>query len=185
MKCRYDSRIGILLLLAFILGISYVDYASGFKFSLFPLYLIPIALISWNEKITVTILSSVLASIIILIKDIYYRTLVTDYAYWDLFIKILLLFITSFMIWKIRNLIIENDRAVGELRQSLSEIQELREMIPICAWCHSVRNDEGFYEKIESYLNKHTGSKLTHGICPSCVEKYYGHRSKQSDGDLE
>jgi hypothetical protein len=183
MNVKYDSRLGIPVSIAFIFAIGYLDYISGFKFSLFPLYLIPIAVISWNENITITILATAIASTIITIKDVHTALELNSgiYFYWDMFVKVCMLLLISYTFWKIRSLMIEKDRLNIELNRSLTEIQELREMIPICAWCHSVRNDKGFYEKIETYLSKVTGSKLTHGICPTCTAKYYGDFTKQSD----
>ena len=187
MSITYDSRFGIPVAIVFIFVIGFLDYASGFKFSLFPLYLIPLAVISWNESKAITFLSSVLASAIIAVKDAHnvlsYNFGV--YFYWDILVKVIIILSMSFTFMKIRSLMIEKDALNVKLTRSLEEIQELREMIPICAWCHSVRNDKGFYEKIETYLSKVTGSKLTHGICPACTEKYYGNLSKPSEGKSE
>lgn len=184
MNIKYDSKIGIPSYIIFILALGYLDYISGFKFSLFPLYLIPIIIISWNENIGIVILSSIMASIIITIKDVHstFELNRDVYLYWDISVKVLILLLISYTIWRIRSLMFEKDQLNIRLQHSLTEIQELREMIPICAWCHSVRNDEGFYEKIETYLSKVTGSQLTHGICPTCTEKYYGHFGKPPGG---
>jgi hypothetical protein len=180
---KYYSKFGLPISILFIFVIGYLDYVSGFKFSLFPLYLLPIAVISWNENIAVTILCSIIASVIIAAKDTHNALAYNMgiYFYWDIIVKIFVILLMSYALWKIRNLIIEKDALNVQLQQSLAEISELREMIPICAWCHSIRNDKGLYEKIDSYLSKHTGSKLTHVICPACTEKYYGHFDKQSD----
>jgi integral membrane sensor domain MASE1 len=63
------------------------------------------------------------------------------------------------------------ERAVllGELQQALAEIKTLQGMIPICAWCHKIRNDAGFWQGIESYLQAHTDATFSHGICPDCA----------------
>ena len=187
MSIKYASRFGIPISIAFIFAIGCLDYASGFKFSLFPLYLIPIAVISWNENRAITFLSSVLASAIIAVKDTHNALAYNmgAYFYWDILIKVIVILLMSYTFSKIRSLMIEKDVLNAKLSQSLAEIQELREMIPICAWCHSVRNDKGFYEKIETYLSKLTGSTLTHGICPACIEKYYGRLNKPPEEKTE
>ena len=187
MGIKYDSRFGIPVSIVFIFVIGYLDYVSGFKFSLFPLYLVPIAVISWNENKVITILSSLLASGIIAIKDTHNALIYNMgvYFYWDILVKVIVISLMCYTFLKIRRLMIEKDALNVKLSQSLAEIQELREMIPICAWCHSVRNDKGFYEKIETYLSKITGSKLTHGICPACTEKYYGNFDKRPEEKLE
>lgn len=61
-----------------------------------------------------------------------------------------------------------------ELRQALDEIDTLRDTLPICAHCKSIRDDEGYWEQIEIYLKRHSGTELTHGLCPGCEEELYG-----------
>lgn len=58
-----------------------------------------------------------------------------------------------------------------ELRDALNEIKTLQGIIPICAYCHSIRDDEGAWSQIESYISKHSDAKFSHGICPKCVPK--------------
>ncbi len=60
------------------------------------------------------------------------------------------------------------------LQQALNEIDTLRETLPICAHCKSIRDDEGYWQKIEIYLKKHSGTDLTHGLCPGCEKDLYG-----------
>jgi integral membrane sensor domain MASE1 len=65
----------------------------------------------------------------------------------------------------------ERDALVTELQQALAEIKTLRGFIPLCAWCHKVRDDAGFWQEIEQYLGERTDATISHGICPACVEK--------------
>jgi len=46
--------------------------------------------------------------------------------------------------------------------------------LPICAKCKNIRNDEGYYEKIESYIQKHSEAIFSHGLCPECSDELYG-----------
>ena len=61
-------------------------------------------------------------------------------------------------------------RQVVRLRETLDHLRQLKELIPICAWCKRVRDDEDYWQSIEEYLHVHTGSDFTHGICPHCLE---------------
>lgn len=54
-----------------------------------------------------------------------------------------------------------------------SQVRELRQLIPICSYCKSIRNDKNYWLGIENYLHSHTGSMLTHGICPDCANKIF------------
>jgi hypothetical protein len=57
------------------------------------------------------------------------------------------------------------------LQQALDEIKTLKGIIPICSYCHSIRNDEGAWDQLEVYLSKNTDAALSHGVCPKCVPK--------------
>lgn len=65
----------------------------------------------------------------------------------------------------------ERDTLVDELKRALAEIRTLRGFVPICAWCHKVRDDAGFWQEIEHYLVERTDATISHGICPTCVEQ--------------
>ncbi|MGE3727108.1 MAG: PleD family two-component system response regulator [Candidatus Sericytochromatia bacterium] len=59
---------------------------------------------------------------------------------------------------------------LGELEQALANVKELRGLLPICSYCKNIRNDENYWQKLESYLSEHTHVQLTHGICPTCYQ---------------
>lgn len=59
--------------------------------------------------------------------------------------------------------------------EEINELVELRRLIPICAWCKKVRNEEQFWDNVETYVQKHLDVDFSHGICPECLaEKYPG-----------
>jgi hypothetical protein len=80
---------------------------------------------------------------------------------------------------------VSNDRAklIVELEKTLEEVKKLREIIPICSYCKNIRNDQGYYEEIESYFSKHSGADFSHTICPDCINKYYPEISKKVKRD--
>jgi len=59
-----------------------------------------------------------------------------------------------------------------ELSLALTEVQTLAGLLPICAWCKKVRNDDGYWQKVEDYLATHSQIKFTHGICSECFEEH-------------
>jgi sigma-B regulation protein RsbU (phosphoserine phosphatase) len=52
-----------------------------------------------------------------------------------------------------------------------AEIRRLKEMIPICVYCRKVRDEDDYWERVETYIQKETGSRFSHGACPECCEK--------------
>ncbi|HXH71317.1 MAG TPA: hypothetical protein VNI58_00675 [Mariprofundaceae bacterium] len=60
-----------------------------------------------------------------------------------------------------------------ELADALAEVRELKGLLPVCAGCKRVRDDDGYWEQIDVYIHKHTRAEITHGLCPACVDRYY------------
>jgi hypothetical protein len=73
----------------------------------------------------------------------------------------------------------EREKIIEKLQKSLDEIKTLRGILPICSFCKNIRNDDGYYEQIESYIHKHSGVDFSHTICPKCMEKYYPEEYKR------
>ena len=65
----------------------------------------------------------------------------------------------------------EQEGLISKLQAALTEIKTLKGLIPICSSCKKIRNDEGFWDQLESYLSKHTDAVFTHGLCPECFHK--------------
>ncbi len=60
-----------------------------------------------------------------------------------------------------------------KLEEALASIKTLKGLVPICSYCHSIRDDKGYWKKIENYLHEHTDAFLSHGICDDCLKKHY------------
>lgn len=65
------------------------------------------------------------------------------------------------------------ERLIDHLRQSLSRIKTLEGLLPICAACKKVRDDKGYWNRIEDYIHNHTQARFSHGICPDCAQRLY------------
>ena len=70
-------------------------------------------------------------------------------------------------------LLAEREELVSGLQRALSEVKTLSGLLPICASCKSIRDDEGYWDSIEKYLVDNSDAELTHGICPSCAKSLY------------
>jgi len=75
-------------------------------------------------------------------------------------------------IYRLKN--VELSAMNDELRDALAHVKKLQGMLPICASCKKVRDDDGYWQQIESYISDHSDAKITHGICPECMIKLYG-----------
>lgn len=62
-------------------------------------------------------------------------------------------------------------REKADLQEALAKVRTLSEMLPMCAWCGKVRDDEGYWTRIEEYLRNQTGTQVSHGVCESCAAR--------------
>ncbi len=60
-----------------------------------------------------------------------------------------------------------------ELQDKVNEIRTLSGLVPICAHCKKIRDDEGYWNQLEGYISKHTEATFSHGICPDCSDALY------------
>jgi sigma-B regulation protein RsbU (phosphoserine phosphatase) len=61
---------------------------------------------------------------------------------------------------------------VKELEKALVHVKKLQGLLPICSYCKKIRNDQNDWEQIEHYVADHSEAEFSHGVCPSCCEKY-------------
>ena len=61
-----------------------------------------------------------------------------------------------------------------ELEEALAHIDQLHGLLPLCSYCKSIRDDEGAWRPLETYLGDHTDVDFSHGICPKCAELHHG-----------
>lgn len=70
-----------------------------------------------------------------------------------------------------------------QLEETMKEVRALQGLIPICAQCKKIRDDKGFWQKVEVYLENHSKARFTHGLCEDCMQKLYGHEKWFKDKD--
>jgi CheY-like chemotaxis protein len=63
----------------------------------------------------------------------------------------------------------EREKLVKELKQALDEVKTLSGLLPICVECKSIRDDQGYWSKVEKYIMQHSDASFSHGLCPKCA----------------
>ena len=73
----------------------------------------------------------------------------------------------------IRTVDLQNKLAehIKSLEDALSQIKQLRGMLPICAYCKKIRTDDNYWQQVEGYISEHSKTEFSHTICPECYEK--------------
>lgn len=67
----------------------------------------------------------------------------------------------------------ELELLIKSLEDALANVKTLRGLVPICAACKKIRDDQGYWNRVESYISAHSEARFSHGICPECVRKLY------------
>ena len=61
---------------------------------------------------------------------------------------------------------------VRSLEEALANVRALQTLLPMCAYCKSIRNDQNYWEKVETYFTQHSNVSFTHSYCPNCYERF-------------
>ena len=81
----------------------------------------------------------------------------------------------------------EREKVINDLKAALDEVRTLQGLIPICSSCKKIRDDTGYWDQIENYIQLHSSATFSHSICPECLEKLYGneewYKNKSSKSD--
>jgi two-component system cell cycle sensor histidine kinase/response regulator CckA len=67
----------------------------------------------------------------------------------------------------------ERLRLIEELTAALARVKTLGGLLPICSSCKKIRDDQGYWQQVETYVKKHSDAEFTHGLCPDCATKLY------------
>jgi len=75
----------------------------------------------------------------------------------------------------------QRESLVAELQEALRQVKTLSGLLPICASCKRIRDDEGVWQAVETYIRERSNAEFTHGLCPDCIRKLY---PQFSQGDV-
>jgi hypothetical protein len=75
--------------------------------------------------------------------------------------------------WRIRRLRQNEETLQVRIQEAVAQIKVLSGLLPICSGCKNVRDDRGYWNRIEVYIRDHSEAEFTHGLCPACLRKLY------------
>jgi PAS domain S-box-containing protein len=81
----------------------------------------------------------------------------------------------------------ERENLIRDLQAALASVKTLRKLLPICAGCKKIRDDEGYWQSVEGYMLQHADVRFSHGLCPDCLRECYadlGDEPASSNGTL-
>ena len=71
------------------------------------------------------------------------------------------------------NILREKEQLIVDLEDALAKVKTLSGLLPICASCKKIRDDEGYWHQVEEYVQEFSDARFTHGLCPDCAKKMY------------
>jgi PleD family two-component response regulator len=92
-----------------------------------------------------------------------------DYIVKPVRIKEVLARVTTHL--RLRNMQKQLETQNAQLHEALDNIKTLKGLLPICANCKKIRDDQGYWKQIEAYIEDHSDALFTHGLCPECVKR--------------
>ncbi len=69
---------------------------------------------------------------------------------------------------------IRRKNTIRELQQALGEVKTLQGILPICAQCKKIRDDKGYWQQVEKYIQDRSNAEFSHGLCKDCLDELYG-----------
>ncbi len=79
----------------------------------------------------------------------------------------------GFLLGYLRDTTLRYKRTSEELARAISEVRRLSGLLPMCAHCNKIRDDSGYWRRVEDYLSEHSEAEFTHGLCPDCMKELY------------
>ena len=152
-----------------------LDWASGYELQFFVFYFIPITLAGWNCGLLQTLIVSALCGGLWYSIDVYSGHPYSSWFYgsWSAIIRISSFLINGYSVVRIRDLLQRSNQTKADLQRALAEIKTLEQLLPICATCKRLRNDDGYLLQIEEYLNAHAAALHALGHCDACAAKAF------------
>jgi K+-sensing histidine kinase KdpD len=167
----------IAISLIILIGIGILQTLTETRITMAPFYLIPIALVTLRSTRMAGLLTSIVCGVMWISMDVRspgYSFLWLDA--WNNLLRVGVFVSSALLLARLKGDMVTEMKLNTELQAALAEVKQLSGLLPICAWCKRIRNNEGDWQQIEEYITVHSEADFTHGICPDCARK---HRARE------
>jgi hypothetical protein len=164
----------LVLSLGLLLALASVDYMTGLELDLFLFYYVPVAITAWFVRRVSAVLMAILATGVWAWVNVVSGQVHSSWFfwYWNSSLQCASLIIIALAVSRIKQDLEREWRLNAELSKALGQVKQLKGLLPICAWCKKIRDDQGYWKEVETYISQHSEAEFTHGICPACKEKH-------------
>jgi hypothetical protein len=161
----------IVLVGPWILG--WIDWKTGYELKVDVFYFLPVGLAAWYLGLGAAVIVAMMSSLIWFGADVMAGHTYSSpvYAVWNTLIRLSSFAAIGWALSMIRGLLLAERKSAEDLRRTLAEIKLLEGLLPICAQCKKIRNDQGLWQPMETYIGEHSSAQFSHGYCPDCYKK--------------
>lgn len=171
-KISIPVILGVTVVMLVLIGI--LDFFRGRYLTLAALYLLPIGLVSLRLDRRAGLVASFVCGVVWLYLDNLRVEGFTPWPdAWNMTMRVGIFVAFALVLSRIKWDIMNEMKLNSELQAALAEVKQLSGLLPICAWCKRIRDEEGNWEPMETYITVHSEADFTHGICPDCARKYH------------
>jgi hypothetical protein len=148
------------------------------------LYVVPVLLSLWSSKKGFTVLVAVVASVLT-IGAYFYKPAVPEMwkVLFNRSLSLIAIGITAILGLQRKNILTAWEEALRDREMAIEKLKILSGLLPICASCKKIRDDQGYWNDVAGYISEHSEAEFSHGICPACAEKLYPEYYKKSEHD--
>ena len=173
------SEVRIVIISLVILAVIGVMQILTFaRLTLAPAYLIPIGLVTLRSTRTAGLLTSIVCGVMWISMD---ARSPAGYVFlwldaWNNLLRVGVFVSFALILSRFKADMVKEMKLNADLQAALAEVKQLSGLLPICAWCKRIRDDQGSWQQIETYITVHSEADFTHGICPDCARKHKAER---------
>jgi K+-sensing histidine kinase KdpD len=156
-----------------LIAIGLLQTFTGTRITMAPFYLIPIALVTLRSSGVAGLLTAIVCGVMWISMDVRspgYLFLWLDA--WNNLVRVGVFVSSALLLARLKGDMLREMKLNADLQAALKEVKQLSGLLPICAWCKRIRDDEGDWQQIETYITIHSEADFTHGICPDCARKH-------------
>jgi hypothetical protein len=159
--------------LAMLVAVTTVDVLTPYELGFSAFYVLPVLIATWGVGTSRGLGFALLSACCWYCVDLTSGRILTHefYRIWDTLNHLLSYSLIAVVTGRLKQAFQGKQALRENLDLTLRNVKELEGLLPLCAWCKKVRNDEGYWQELEAYLQPRSKTAFSHGICPECAAK--------------
>ena len=172
---KKGPKFWIVLAIIGLIIIALVDYFTGYELQFFVFYYLPISIGAYKYNKKVGYALAVASSFCWFFVDIcsHHPYNLEVYRIWNTLIRTTSFVLIVELLARLRTSMQRQQKLYADLTAAHAEVKVLQGILPICCVCKRIRDEQGKWEQIESFIHRNSEADFSHGMCPECVKKTY------------